>query len=294
MPKPATAAGYRPEVTELCERVLVTLLRGLGPWKESVYLIGGLTPRYLTTSPTADGSQHAGTADVDVVVELEMLAQTDAYYTLEDNLRRMGFRRATDPQGEKRSWQWRAETEVGAVLLELLADDPQAPGGHAQPLPTQGTISAINIPHASMVLDHHDTKEIRAALLDGGGIAVEIVRHADIVSFVCLKALAFDQRNEPKDAYDLAFCLRHAAGGLEAVTEAFQSARQGHHAAVIDRALDILSTRFADDPQTEGYRKDGPVAVARFEIEYADREVRLLRQRDIAHLFTSWLAQLGR
>lgn len=41
MAKPATFDGYRDQYTVDCERVLVTLLRGLGPWKESVYPIGG-------------------------------------------------------------------------------------------------------------------------------------------------------------------------------------------------------------------------------------------------------------
>ena len=47
MAKPATRDGYSSQHTVGCERVLVTLLRGLGPWKDSVYLVGGLTPRYL-------------------------------------------------------------------------------------------------------------------------------------------------------------------------------------------------------------------------------------------------------
>jgi len=62
MAKPTHAGGYDKEVTENCERVLVTLLRGLGPWKESVYLVGGLTPRYLVPKGK---KQHAGTGDVD-------------------------------------------------------------------------------------------------------------------------------------------------------------------------------------------------------------------------------------
>ena len=42
MAKPATFHGYTDQYTVDCERVLVTLLRGLGPWKESVFLVGGL------------------------------------------------------------------------------------------------------------------------------------------------------------------------------------------------------------------------------------------------------------
>ena len=45
MAKPATFDGYSDRYTVDCERVLVTLLRDLGPWKESVFLVGGLTPR---------------------------------------------------------------------------------------------------------------------------------------------------------------------------------------------------------------------------------------------------------
>ena len=68
-----------------------------------------------------------------------------------------------------------------------------------------------------MVFDHHEMVEITAELLDGGGMTTETIRHADIVSFTCLKAFAFDHRAEPKDAHDLSYCLEHYKGGTEAV-----------------------------------------------------------------------------
>jgi hypothetical protein len=37
MAKPGTREGYSDAFTIDCERVLVTLLRGLGPWKNSVF-----------------------------------------------------------------------------------------------------------------------------------------------------------------------------------------------------------------------------------------------------------------
>jgi len=40
--KPGHRGGYTAAHATLCERTLVTLLRGLGPWKGGVYLIGGL------------------------------------------------------------------------------------------------------------------------------------------------------------------------------------------------------------------------------------------------------------
>ncbi len=209
MNKPGTVGGYTNEVTRNCERVLVTLLRGLGPWKNSVYLVGGLTPRYLVKAEPPDVPAHAGTGDVDIVVELQMLADTDAYYSLEENLKKLGFERAENHKGEKVSWRWRANTESGVpIILELLADDPEIGGGKVQPLPTAGNISALNIPHASMVFDHHETREISVELLGEDGVATETIRYADLVGFTCLKAFALDQRHERKDAYDLITALK--------------------------------------------------------------------------------------
>ncbi len=110
MTKPVTFEGYSDEYTKDCERVLVTLLRGLGPWKESVFLVGGLTPRYLVPARPPAVPAHAGTLDVDIVVELQILADTDAYHTLEENLKKMGFVRAENAQKQKLSWRWQTRT----------------------------------------------------------------------------------------------------------------------------------------------------------------------------------------
>ena len=234
MVKPSHFGGYSDAYTVDCERVLVTLLRGLGPWKESVFLVGGLTPRYLVPQRPPDVPAHAGTLDVDIVIDLQLLADTDAYHSLEDNLKRMGFERAVNEQGLKLSWRWQTRTEHGALMvLELLADAPEIAGGRVQPLPTEGTISALNIPHSSIVFDLHQVTEIRAELLGENGMATERVKHADIVSFTSLKAFAFDQRFERKDAHDLVYCIEHAPDGLGAVVTAFGHALAGAHSAVI-------------------------------------------------------------
>ena len=123
MTKPSTFDGYTDQHTVDCERVLVTLLRGLGPWKESVFLVGGLTPRYLVAARPPAVPPHAGTLDVDIVIALQILADTEGYNTLEGNLRRMRFERSTNDKGQKLSWRWQTRTEQDAlIVLELLAD----------------------------------------------------------------------------------------------------------------------------------------------------------------------------
>lgn len=296
MAKPATLDGYADAYTLDCERVLVTLLRGLGPWKDSVFLVGGLTPRYLVTARPPDVPPHAGTQDVDIVIDLQLLADTEAYHTLEDNLRKLGFERATNYMGQKLSWRWQTRTEHDALMiLELLADAPEIAGGKVQPLPTEGTISALNIPHSSIVFDLHQTIEIQAELLGGAGVATELVRHANLVSFTCLKAFAFDQRFERKDAHDLIYCVEHAPAGLDATAAEFREALAGKHSAVLAQSLAILRRRFSSDDKVEGFRKDGPVAVALFEQgeDPEMREARVLRQRETSHLVERLLALIG-
>ena len=295
MAKPPTITGYSDAQTVDCERVLVTLLRGLGPWKESVYLVGGLTPRYLVPARPPVVPAHAGTLDVDIVVDLQILANTDGYHTLEDNLQRMGFKRATNDSGQKVSWRWQNRTERGEpVILELLADAPEIAGGKVQPLPMVGQISALNIPHASIVFDLHQRTEIQAELLDDAGVAIEQIKHANLVSFTCLKAFAFDDRYVRKDAHDLIYCIEYAPDGPDGVAEMFRQALAGKHGAVIKDALAILRKRFAQDDRIEGYRKDGPVAVARFEIdEDADPDRRVLRQREASDVIEQLLARIG-
>ena len=298
MAKPATLDGYSDQYTLDCERVLVTLLRWLGPWKDSVYLVGGLAPRYLVPTRPPMVPAHAGTMDVDIVIDLQILADTEAYHTLEDNLKRMGFERAENEQKQKLSWRWQTRTEHGALMvLELLADAPEIAGGKVQPLPTDGTISALNIPHSSIVFDLYQVTEIQAELLGDNGVATEQVKHANLVSFTCLKSFAFDQRFERKDAHDLIYCIEHAPESIDAVAEAFRKQLDGKHGPVIRESLDILRRRFAQDENTEGYRKDGPVSVAKFEFgdkdESDQREARALRQRQVSDLIDQLLARIG-
>ena len=298
MAKPTTLGGYTEQYTVDCERVLVTLLRGLGPWKESMFLIGGLTPRYLVTARPPAVPAHAGTLDVDIVIDLQILADTEGYSTLAGNLRKMKFERSTNATGQKLSWRWQTRTEHGALMVvELLADAPEIAGGKVEPLPTDKTISALNIPHSSIVFDLYQVREIQAELLNGAGVAVEQVKHANLVSFTCLKALAFDQRGERKDAHDLVYCIEHAPGGRDSAAEMFRNSLTGRHGAVIRDSLAMLRNRFARDHEVEGYRKDGPVAVARFELgeddEADQREARLLRQRQVSNVIEELLAQIG-
>ena len=182
------------------------------------------------------------------------------------------------------------------MVLKLLADAPDIAGGKVQPLPTEGTISALNIPYSSIVFDLHQVTDIQAELISGNGIATERIKHANLVRFTCLKSFAFDQRFERKDAHDLIYCIEHASEGLDAVAAAFHKERNGEHGSVVEASLAILRDRFVSNEKAEGYRKDGPVSVAKFELSEGDeperREARMLRQRQACDVIEQLLARI--
>ena len=108
------------------------------------------------------------------MIDLVVLEDVEAYRTLEDNLKKIGFERGENDKGQKVNWRWKVRLEDDTtIILELLADHPDLRGGRTQPLPDEGQISALNIPHSSIVFDLFDTAEVTAELLGSNGLATE-------------------------------------------------------------------------------------------------------------------------
>jgi hypothetical protein len=153
----------------------------------------------------------------------------------------------------------------------------------------------LNIPHSSIVFDLYDTADVTAELLGGNGIATETIKHANIVSFTCLKAIAYNDRQERKDAHDLVYCLEHVPQNMTEVAAMFRNNMDGNHRDVLRQSLELLRSRFATVGNVEGYLKDGPVAVAKFELGEGDeaREARALRQRQASDVIEILLGEVG-
>jgi hypothetical protein len=287
--KPKHIGGYSGQHVRYCEQTLVTLLHRMGPWKQSVFLAGGLVPRYLFPDRT-----HAGTTDVDLVVSLDLLAETEAYRTLEENLKAMGFTRTIREGGAPVHWQWRKViSESVTVLVELLCEQEDSQPGRAVRLPKESRLSALNIRGVGLVEQDFVDYELRAELLDEGGVAIETIRVAGIAAFLVLKARAYGDRAEEKDAYDLVYCLM--AEGPESAAAKFVTLRSRvSEIALLDEALAVLSKDFSSDEFTEGYRKNGPVSYARFLTDPGapDRNVR--HQRDASGVVEAFLEAIHR
>ena len=265
-------SDYDEVTTARCQRALVTLLGDIGPWSKRVYLAGGLAPRYIVGTLPEGVRAHVGTTDVDLVIGLAVEDESEeAYRTLENNLRKSGFEPAS-------SFRWIRQIEDVTVIVEFLCEtDKVAPGKIFKPKEGTGSgLGAFNVRGAQLVTRDYVEREIEADRLDDGGRSKVIVRVANILSYTVLKLLAFQDRHENKDSYDLIYCLLNLGEGPEdAGRIASQSAIRGE--PQVQNALRLLAERFADIDQ------DGPHAYGAFLSETGDdEETSRLRQEAVA------------
>lgn len=243
--------------------MLLTLLCDLGPWRERIYLAGGLAPRYLVGKLPEGASPHVGTTDVDLVIGLALGDEApETYRTLQTNLEKAHF-----DQGEP-SFRWSRDVDGVKVHVEFLCEtDAVAPGRIFKPKgeSTGSRVGAFNVRGAQLVRLDFVECEIEGERLDGGGSSRVGVRVANLLPYVVLKVLAFQDRHENKDAYDLVFTLLHYGDGpREAGAAASASPVAGH--PQVREALVLMEERFRDAAQ------DGPCSYATFLARPGDDE----------------------
>jgi hypothetical protein len=265
-------SDYDAATTDRCERTLVTLLGDIGPWREHIYLAGGLAPRYIVGRLPEGARPHVGTTDVDLVIGLALDEAPETYRTLENNLKKSSFK-------DQSSFRWMRKVEGVIVVVEFLCEtDVVEPGRIFKPK-GEGTgsgLGAFNVRGAQLLTRDFLEREIEGERLGDGGLSRVTLRVANILPYVVLKILAFQDRHENKDAYDLAFCLfNYGDGPGDAGRVASTSSIAGE--PIVAEALDLLGKRFGSVDQ------DGPAAYAGFLAEPGDEEgPARLRQEAVA------------
>ncbi len=169
---------YDVVTTDLCERVLVTLLGDIGTWSERVVLVGGLAPRYIIGSSPSVAVPHVGATDVDLVVELAVGESNESYGTLHKNLKHWGFAQS------RSSYKWRRRVEGATIEVDFLCESDQVEPGRIH-MPKDGTgakFGAFNTPGASLVAQDFIETSVTADRLDGGGISICCERDSRLLS----------------------------------------------------------------------------------------------------------------
>lgn len=292
--KPTTANGYTAEQTDACERTLVTLLRGFGTFKSSLRLVGGLVPRYLTPESPPTIPAHAGTRDVDVWLNIQLLNKSESYKALGKQLKAQGFTRYINEDKKASSWRWQYKAaEHAHVLVEFLRDTADEEAGGTIASVDDERISALAIRHSGIVEHWYEQREVTAELLDGKGKVTETVRYADAVAFIIMKSIAFADRAEGKDAADLIHVLRYAGGPEQLATRFAERNASGQYQDAMIECQQFLRRCFCDGEGVQGHERDGPIKAAIFKYgEHPGPEIQddvMRERRDVSGIVSAFL-----
>jgi len=113
----------------------------------------------------------------------------------------------------------------------------------------QEDFGALVTPGLELAFNERVQVELDGHLL-GGGHTRRKVPVCGPAAFVVLKALAFGDRIEPKDAFDLVYVVRHTAGRGAMIAERLRRHAQSHP-KIVARALGFLIRDF-DAPDDIG------------------------------------------
>ena len=266
---------YDEAATARCERALLTLVGDLGPWRERIYLAGGLAPKYLVGQLPEGVPPHVGTTDVDLVIGLALGDETpETYRTLQNNLEKAHF------EQRQPSFRWARAVDGVTVLVEFLCETTEVPAGNIYKPKGEsvGTrLGAFNVRGAHLVRDDYIEHAVEGERL-GGGQSRVFVRVANVLPYAVLKVFAFQDRHENKDAYDLVFTLLNFEGGPRGAGRLAASSPVVEHPQVTE-VLALVEERFRDANQ------DGPSSYASFLADPDvgdDEEKGRLRQQAVA------------
>jgi hypothetical protein len=198
---------YGAEEVDLVKRTCLTIAQTLGDAIErDAVIVGGLVPvlLYKDIPPAWEYGHHAGTADVDLALDLVILDR-ERYEDVEQRLKRSGFHPDVNDRGNMVRQRWRSD-EGGLVDFVMPTVPPDGEPGEQQPL----------------------TRELAATMM--AGLELALARPVPIILagrdledrnvertlpvcrpevFMVLKGLALAGRKKAKDAYDMHYVLAH-------------------------------------------------------------------------------------
>ncbi len=241
-----TYSEYDPRLTGLAESAFLTVWAGLGRWREDLVLVGGLVPKYLCGDLTIQRDlPHPATLDVDLGIALA--ADGGQYSNLFWDLTAQGF-----TPNKKTPSRFEKVINDFSVPLDFLVEKSPVTTGTAQ----VADITAGIMPGVDRALLTARTMTISGVDLHGAEQKLN-ARICEVGPFLALKLRAFYSRQQPKDAFDILYTLRHYDGGTDAAIAAFAEEVRLENPACPD-ALRTLQEHFTNETSP------GPVKASHF------------------------------
>jgi hypothetical protein len=238
MAKPRTASGYDSKYVEHVRGTCLYVATKLGDLLDELVVVGGIVPT-LIIDQTRHDEKHVGTMDLDVGMAIGVL-DSGRYQEITDRLRQAGFGPDQNEKGMPTRQRWRI---VGPpkVTVDFLIPPTRSGDKGGQLRDLEKDFAAIIAPGLSLAFVDRQRVTLRGKTIKNEEAARD-VWVCGPGAFVAMKALAFRNRGENKDAYDIVYMLRHYGTGLSDVVTALKP--------LLDRqetkeALDYLRADFA-------------------------------------------------
>jgi hypothetical protein len=244
--KHETYSDYDPHHTALAESAFLTLWSSLGSWHGDLVLVGGLVPKYLCGDLTQQRSlPRPATLDVDLGIAL--VADSGQYGSVFWELAGQGFKRSEKHPA-------RLEKTIGdfPIYVDFLVEHPPRTSGSAD----VEDITASIMPGVDRALATARSIEVTGVDLHGADQKL-VARVCEVGPFLALKLRAFCDRQQPKDAFDILYTLRHYDGGSAAAIAAFAKEVRVGNPACAD-AMRTLQEHFRTETSP------GPVKASHF------------------------------
>ena len=214
--EPQSATHYDDRTSSAVRSVLVEIGQTLGSYRGKFAVIGGAVPWLLLGDSEM---KHVGTADVDISLDAEALADDEEYKGLVESLRAQGY----EAREELRNFQMARTFDPRdggppiTVLVDFLRPYDAVIEKNRPPLTTDfATQRAFG---ADLATRFFEMVAIEATMPQGG-INRVLVAVASIPALLAMKGHALEGRHKAKDAYDIYYSIRNYPEGIEALAAA--------------------------------------------------------------------------
>jgi predicted nucleotidyltransferase len=234
--EPRQREDYSDRQIEAAFRVLVDLGQVLKSFEDCLVVVGGWVPDLLMEKAE---EAHVGSIDVDLALDAEKLADGKYAGLLKALLNTRRYKQAEEP------FKLYADVDLedGQPPVRVDVDFLKSPDAKIRKNKPKFTdnFRPLDASGCSAAFEHPELVVITGKMIKGKTNQVQF-RVASIADFLIMKSYALANRDKPKDAYDLCFCLDNYPGGLEELAANWKK-RAGKKDII--KAIGILKEKFA-------------------------------------------------
>lgn len=241
--KPTTIEGYKSDQVELVLMTCRYISTILGDFMNEVVIVGGLVPSLIIDqSALPEGvDPHAGTIDIDIGLSLAIYDE-QLYQNITARLRDAKFSPDTNKKGNQTNQRWQIQNASGKITIDFLIPSTEENRGEGNRIKNlEEDFAALLTDGLMLAFKDYIDVTLNGLTIRGERVRNRKMRVCGPGAYVVLKSIAYYNRGQNKDAYDLFYTIRNYGSGPEEVAERFLSLGANEDC---DRALEILRDKF--------------------------------------------------